>query len=651
MKSKYRLAYSALSFTVATLFFATVGFGCAEDTPQDPYFNENPVPEHPNYTDDGHVFPSEPPSNSLCSDDGWCWIHPAPSPTGMSDLRAVDGEVVGVGQIPGESDLHPMVWGDPLEVVDPPLPDSAVVSRIVTSANGWIALTEGDKLYEFDRDGIIDTVDFPTTGYRQIEAHSAQLFFGLYDGQDSGFLLRDGSVTEYPSLPENYRTAVRLWPDGTVWEVSDDAEQARSLEESWRRFQRPSYEYSFNIDAFGPDPTSACADSGIWVMGGKQVWRWNESKSKWNLRTSEFRSVDDMGCRPDGSLAVVDRKGGLITYRGGKWRRKNLDPFRLNELVSTQGKTFVAGERGSMLEVTDDGVRDLSRGFRLPPMDNSFQSDGFIGLWFSLDGNRGVLNHSSHFYHGTGDGWKSVPRSVVSKDSSSVYDEVWGIRQPRFAIRRGQLYRWRNNRWETTPAGIFDDGFGPRDIAGQSASDVWVLRPDSMLHYDGESWTQAIEPPGLRPKHTALLMEPGGGVTVAAGSSVYELAGQPGSWNLEKVTDSPCDVIHDLHRSDSGNLYVAGEENCAARRNSDGWSQYSVRLSGRGSGLLQARATFVAQPGERPPLLACQGGLYALRSDGSSEKLLDMPLVDATYVRDKNAVALLARDGVLAKYY
>jgi hypothetical protein len=67
--------------------------------------------------------------------------------------------------------------------------------------------------------------------------------------------------------------------------------------------------------------------------------------------------------------------------------------------------------------------------------------------------------------------------------------------------------------------------------------------------------------------------------------------------------------------------------------------------------LLQARATFVAQPGERPPLLACQGGLYALRSDGSSEKLLDMPLVDATYVRDKNAVALLARDGVLAKYY
>ncbi len=651
MRTHVRSPISAVVFTSIACVLVSLTLGCAEDL--NLYYDSPGHREFDNYTDDGHVVPQQPPSNALCSDNGWCWLHPTPSSRGITDLRVVDGDVLGTGRLPGDSRRSPMVWGDPIQVVEIPDEINASITRVVTSDNGWIAVGANNRLYEFDRDGVIDSAEFPSKDFDQIESVSADLFFGLYEGNEKGFLLRDGTVTEYPSLPEENDSKIRLWSDGTVWEISDDAEQARSLEESWRRFQTPPNGHNFvHIDVFGPAPTSKCGDAGIWAMSRRDVWRWNDSKKSWNKRVEGFPRADDFGCTADGHPVVADRDGGLNIFRGGGWQRKNVDPYLLDDVVSTDSTTYASGPVGSMLEVQDGQVRDLTRGFRLPPLGAlSHPEHPFTDLWFSLDGKRGVLTHPSHFFHGSSDGWQTRLHEEVRVNSIDKHDEVWGIRQPEFAIKRGHLFRWSGSRWKTSGAGTFEENHGARDIDGRAEDDVWVITPDRVLHYDGNAWSDVIEPPSVESRHSVVLAEAGHDVLLAAGSSVYRVAGSADDRTLEERFETPCDVIHDMFRADSGNLYVAGEENCVAKRESGDWTFYGVTTGGPETGLLQEQTKFVGQPDADPPLLATQRGLFTLPADGRSERVLDEHLLDAAYVPERDAVVVLAEYGVLAKFF
>lgn len=651
-------AHLLVSFGLAVL--CTTALACNQDSPK----FETWTP----------VVPEEPTDTAQCLGGEWCWIHPSPSPYTVRNLEPTSDAIHAVGRAQYSEPWQPVVLNDgkTVELVQIPIERLRRVDysdrideedRIVDlrSVNeGWLAVSGGQGIYEFDAAGGVDSLSLPADAERWygISGISLDTFMLWSRFGTSALVYRDGDITRYQNLAEggDYSHKVRMWSDGTIWEVgTQDLQAERFTEDGWRGFPLPGGSDS-SLDAFGPDPDSACADKGIWMAGGTNVHRWLESSGQWESVDYDGGRVTAIGCDHRGNVALTDYEGRLHRRDENGWASTKVDDRPLRGVAPVgsgeQGVTWITGEDGLLAKLTDGEVDVLTSGFRLPA-DLAGRHDSpqyFTDVWMNDDGSRGVFLHESGFYHGSGDRWRSVPNELHRKSAHEFEDEIWGLQKPQFAISSGQLFRWTGSQWVITELGRFEitNRLGPKDLAGTSPSDVWLVRRHGIERYNGESWSTIVQ--NERLYLSEMLIEADREHLVAGRGSLYRLT-TAGGWSLEEVGFHPCGRVDDLFRADDGSLYVAGKEECIARRTDGEWTDFSLKSEDATSDIRTGSKHFVSQPDEKAPLIATEIGLLEFGDDATLRTVIGGRMTGAAYLSERNITIVLNQHGAMANYH
>ncbi len=621
------------------------------------------------------VLPDEPADKERCIGGEWCWVHPSPSPYTIRNLKTSSDAVYGVGRSQYSEPWQPVVLESPESVRLVQIPIESLrrvdtsellnnpdrIADLRSTKQGWLAVNRAHGVYEFSPNGDVDSLSLPAFADRWygISGVSLETFmvWGRYG--TSALVYRDGDITRHFELTEHGDDSheVRMWSDGTIWEVgTQDLQAERFTEGMWRGFPSPG-DSSGRVGVFGPGPDSACADQGLWVAGGTYLSRWNASMEQWESVEYDGSIVTSIGCDHRGNVALTDSDGRLHRRNEDGWNSTKVDDRPLRGVAplgsGEEGETWITGEDGMLAKLSAGELDVLTNGFRLPA-DAGDQPDTlgeFNDVWMSDDGSRGVFLHDTGFYHGSGDRWRSVPNELHRIGGWELEDEIWGVQKPRFAISSGQLFRWTGSQWVKSELGTFEltDRRGPKDLAGTSPEAVWLVRRHGIERYNGDSWSNVVQNDQLY--LSEMLIEPDGEHIVAGSGTLYKIKSAVGGWNLQETGYHPCGRVDDLYWSDDGSLYVAGKEGCIARRTDGSWTVYRIDNEDAVTGPDTGSKHIFKQPGEDIPLIATEVGVLEPQDDGTLRTVIGGRMTGAAFLQERNVTIVLNQHGAMANYH
>jgi hypothetical protein len=534
-------------------------------------------------------------------------------------------------------------------------------------------------LYEFGPDGVRDTFQLPEVHPRLIKGHSTSLFMAS-TFENGVYLRRAGELTQWEA--ESTTRDDRIWPNGDVWRTGSSG-QREPPEEDWlRTFPAPqnpepnSYD-ELTANWLGPDPSGRCATLGVFAsVEYLDLFKWDESNGTWADVPYEFnRGTSDFACRDDGTLIVSSVQGGLYAYSDGSWRRfKPGVNANLYSTATSNGTVYAGGAGGNLIEASESGVRNRRTQILAG---NAFDDSGvFADLWVSPDETVAMAFTLRAIHRWTAEGTQDVSNGVdlLSALNTLVVEhsgyEIWGDKQPEFALTPVHVLRWNGSMWKESPlsAQRDDDEFQPIAIAGQAADDVIVATSRKLYHYAGSSWTH-ISSQGTQVAETIQGAEVGigdvmaqadGSYLVAQGANIYIVETNDGSWEIQLFRDTPCERLGTLYRAETGELWVQGASNCFARWNDGDWKRYDT------PGALERslpdapspddwqyvpRATFVKQPDSNLPLIGGRFGLLRPTQDGDLRLINRFEISDLAYLPEANITVAVDSRGILAKYH
>jgi hypothetical protein len=633
--------------------------------------------QEPDFQTRAPVIPDAPPEHAASLSDGWHWIHPYPTPYSLRDLQPTSDGAVGIGHMAYQRGRDDQTTMQPVSLEDdysiPPLPFEPSYDEPDWRANpfgnglidlssthrGWLALS-AVGVFDFDAQGNLESTALPATvdAPTRVSGKSADTFAAFQEGFAGGFVFRDGERSRYTDLRGTMGNprSLRMWPDGTIWEVfNGDGSPERWMKDAWRGFPAlPEDQQTFR-HTLGPGPSSTCAGAGIWTTGREGLHRWEPDARQWVLADYDGPRVTSINCDHTGRPLVTDANGGFSRRVDGNWKRTDIDDRALRSAapagLDAPRKTYITGDDGMVAEFSGGDVTKITGGFRLPQRLASLSNRRrfYSDFWVSADGSKGVLIHESGFYHGSNGRWTSKPHQFAL-GLDGEWDEVWGIDDPEFAILKAQLRRWDGSQWVKTELGEFKGAEeGARDLAGTSTDNVWLATNDALFRYDGTSWSNLIEERSLR--LTALRMEEDGTLFAAEAGRIYRVAQRDGEWQLTEPVSTPCRNIQSVFRDEEGRFWVAGKPNCIAKQEADGWVNFTFSLVADPREMDNGSKTFVPQPGDRPPLIVTEAGVVAPKGDGTLRTLVTGQFTGGDYLPEAGVGVLLHQHGVLANYY
>jgi hypothetical protein len=619
----------------------------------------------PEYSPDPAI-PSQPSSTTVCNDNQWCWLHPAPLPHAIDNLRTVDGRVYATAEDGAVRGWQPMVWDETgFELLDKPVPPNQEVVDMTTTVDGWLALTPGGTLYDIGPDGVRDSVTLEGDAYKGILGVSFEAYLAWESDRDA-ILRRDGQSLTYNELP-SLPTDTAMWDDGTLWGLGELRDEKREfLNGDWTAYPEPSGFFGEELSALGPSPYSACASSGLWSASESGFsYRWDGMEGIWRDIDHAGGQVQSFGCAADGGLAAVDDTGLLLRWENETWNAESVSRLPLNDFAAADGQTYTAGPYGTMAVATGSTLDHAGGGFRLPPSESpSYYGTGYQELWVSDGGQKLVLAHGSGLYMGTEQGWSKMPapEELESDLRTTERIEIWGVDSPKFAIVSSRFLRWDGSRWnpvERGPAPFSPNGTS-MDLSGTPDGRVWLVTSTDLYRVEFAGEWRLVTDTGSRIDEqietgnltlTAIGFDLDTSPVVAASGTLYDLVDQRGDWVLLERAKTPCQSIEDFHIS-FDSTYVVGLDGCVARNDGDGWTEYQLpEASQWPPTVFEARAYEIVTPPTGPPLVATSIGLLGLNGDGTTGIQYVGDFRDLSVSASKSAILALHRSGVVARYF
>ncbi|GEM_PF-3263725 len=650
------------------LFALVLLTGCQPD--RDDIYNfeiEEDVGTDVSQRADASVISSQPPEASACTDEGWCWLHPSPFPHDIIEVKAAGDRVFGVadGYELGLRGTQGFVWdGTSMTLVDNPIAPKSEWGDLHATSQGWLGITADGEIYEFTPNDVVGSRDLRNEEYSFVSGLSVDDFVAA--GDEGTILYRDGEEVASDLSDLEYEDYMEMWPDGTVWEVDDFPDTRTTVAEGWTVFPRP---VGRGVKAMGPSPFSECAEYGIWAAGHDESagsYRWDPAESSWKEAADVLSGVRDFHCTDDGEFLAL-RADSVLKRVGSDWEPLELGEDQFDVFGTSDGGLVLGGNLGNWATFGDGTLESHSRKFQFPTVhgDDGKLYTGYMDIWTNESNTQLLILHQGGVFSRKGEVWKRHRRPGFDRDFNWVKDylvEVWGKERPRFVVGVEALMGLNGDAWYRSFDVYFQENYewGRPDLAGISADSVWLIAHEAIYRFNGESW-QEISGHGSRVKETiqnnGLLLEAGkvksdGTVLVTAGSDIYEITGEPDAWEMKKLLSTPCPTVQDMHFSEDGQLYIASLDHCIARQTADGWKTYELPPSSESPhpGYELGAREIVAQPGDRPPLVSTNAGIFAIEESGLRREFLGA-VRDLVRVESKNAVFAVQHAGVIAKYY
>jgi hypothetical protein len=382
--------------------------------------------------------------------------------------------------------------------------------------------------------------------------------------------------------------------------------------------------------------------------------------------------VTDFACYDEGYLFAVTMNGEGYTRSEGKWKFSfgDTDQF-LTDVESHGSSLFIGGHWGALYRISSGEFHRKTSGFHPPftweggPFRSSLRA-----LWVSEDESEGIVAEGGRTYLLTDDGSEELKfdqKQIYSTGFVVLDPEMFGAGDTRFALLDVGLFRWTGSVWtESSVRSKLPSEATVIGLDGQTEDGLWLALQNQLYRYDGESWAH-LSAPGSDIRRTmqadgltfsSLMVDASGEVMLSAGSDVYRVSRQNGTWQLRREMTTPCGTVTEMHASPDGTFWVAGDDVCVASRTEDGWTTYEHNLTVDGpepSGPFGQdypdQWEFTARPNSQTPLLFGGLGILEPASDGSLERIYDAGINDAAYLPERNVVLALTPQGLVAKYY
>ncbi|GEM_PF-2409935 len=612
------------------------------------------------------AVPDQPPAESHCNSGSWCWIHPTPFPHRIRNLRRAGDAIHAVADGRTIQLFEAMVWdGDGFDIAPTPSEAYTLLTGLFPTQTGWLGVTRSGRVVHFGLSGLRRAWGLRGDEYRKISGSSSRSFVAVRD-DGGGVIVRDGTPRRFERLP-GYPMHYRMWQDGTVWSTAPD-DEAPTTDQLSRLFPIPPGGDRHKTRALGPDPTSRCADEGIWTTSGEDaLYKWSESDERWRSTSYRGPLVTSLSCGPGGDVIATDERGGLSWREDGTWTRAQVSRWALLDAVTVDRTLYVSGVSGELLRVTEDDIERTDKGFRPPTADTEGESNrGYWEMW--ADGSEIVLLHSDGVYHGDTDGWSRMPFVMGDDTGVSPRADVWGLDEPTFLVNRDGMHEWDGSTWRPVDAHLGDDvDLGLRKkIVGVSNDNVWAKARNNLSRYDGTDWSlvtgnnsaigQRIQQENL--DIGTLHARDNGDIILTASGDIYDIVGGPGQWALERRSTTPCASIVDVYFADDGSLYVIGTEQTLARKADDHWTTFEFPSWTNVPGITYSRNSgyrgLFEHPKKSSPIVASFVGAFSIDfrgTDADLEPLMFGSVFDGRYLPDANAVFLLQERGLAAKYF
>jgi hypothetical protein len=325
------------------------------------------------------------------------------------------------------------------------------------------------------------------------------------------------------------------------------------------------------------------------------------------------------------------------------------------------GRALYGGGYGTFMTETDQGYTSLTSGLRMTEESpNAAYSPDYHALWVSGDATTAFLSSEAGARLGTkSDGWNALELPEFSDEGPpfSVAETVrtlWGQDEFEWLLTTRVLYERTSEGWQQVNVPIADELTKENfRVEFRSSDEFWLAGGTTLWQYKDGIWSEKnVE---RRVSELGDIYEgPEGGIWVTAAGEVFRVTGERRDWKLNLEYQPPCPEVGSVHRSKNGTIYF-GTKTCVAVYRDGSWTKYTPKKTSwevprerRNSDEVLGR--FVSQPGDAPPALYTETGVFVPGPDGNLERVFVGDIVDAQYIPKLDATWLLTPQGVVAKY-
>ena len=262
------------------------------------------------------------------------------------------------------------------------------------------------------------------------------------------------------------------------------------------------------------------------------------------LPENEVRSLFEDSSR---RMWFGTRNKGIASYSGTLWEYySSEDGLISNGILSIvedrEGVLWVAGGGGISFYTDDEWIAQDSLGSLNPRVVYSVKLDHDGDLWFGANGGASRLADGEWQHFNQQDG---LPHQVVHVATNDRETGSW------FACRQGLAQLSDGKLTVHYP----EDNFG--SIVSIGPGNIWFgTRTSGALHFDGQTWTQHLITPDLRP----VIIDRNGNVwAVSDDAGVFYYDGA--TWHNFTTTDGlASNTVFDIVESYDGSLWFATNE-------------------------------------------------------------------------------------------
>jgi hypothetical protein len=410
-------------------------------------------------------------SPRLCSETGWCWVHPLPTGNDLNTVLVRSGSDVWTAGTEGTL-LH---W------------DGAAWSQFhvatgylyglgaePSSGAIWV-VGEGGQAARFQAGAFTRTDTGTDVTLRAVWAAADDRVYAVGDG--GTVLLWDGAHWA-PVPPLMNDTRVETRDLRSIWGTTVAGADGGSDIEMWIGGSGGALWHlaggTFNPVANNGDTWTAIAGSGpsnVWFTTGGPVYRWNGTALS-VARASQVQSPNGVFVGADNDVWVT-RYLTIEHWDGMAWSPISLASNLVWLSGSAANEVWGVGNDGAVMRW--NGRTWTS------PWPNTLRY-GALALW--AGGPNDVWMASQRFlYH-----WDGQTVTAATSPGTGDINAIWGTGANNVwtAGKNGQVQHWDGTRWTLAAATGTDEFMA---ISGSAPNDVWVVGFYSAYHFDGTIWS------------------------------------------------------------------------------------------------------------------------------------------------------------------
>ena len=343
------------------------------------------------------------------------------------------------------------------------------VADVVAATNRDVEASDG----RVDADGAL-LVD--SGGDAPVDSPASDSPLGNDRGTVPDFAIVDGADADAPGDPlsiDGPRTIAEVQPaDGAVADLLAGDAPARDLAAS----DRPpdgtaAWDASPSVDS---QPDGGASPS---CMGGPEdsvcsedCWCWS---NPWPLGNDLWSIL----VIASNDIWAGGDTGTIIHYDGTRWRRTPHAGTRTiyGFWASAPSNVWAVGGIGTLLHWNGDAWQDYS--FSTPVV-------SFNAVWGSVPNDVWAAGLNGALYWWDGQSWSAALSGTTATISSlwgSSTSDVWA------GLRDGSFLHFDGGGWRKVASPLA--GAAINSVWGNGANDVWANTHDTILHYDGATWT------------------------------------------------------------------------------------------------------------------------------------------------------------------